>query len=234
MGAEKIKLAYYLDMNIFSINYLVFLLFLIILFVFVNIFINKEFRYLKGIVGERFVKKQLLEKLDRRHYKILNNLLLPSRNKLCTTQIDHVVISNYGIFCIETKNFKGIISGDSYEKDWFQKTENSENKFPNPVRQNWQHIEALKELLSVSYPKASIESLIAFPGADEFKIYGTNSVGYVKDIISEINSHTELIFSDEDVNRIFEIIKKENITGLNGWVIRRWRNQKIQERKNSL
>jgi hypothetical protein len=220
-------------MSIFSLNYLIFLLSLVTLLVAVIIFINKKFRYLKGKAGERFVRKQLSEKLNSEHYKILNNLLLPSQNKLCTTQIDHVIVSNYGIFCIETKNFKGLISGDSYEKDWFQNTENSENPFPNPVRQNWGHIKTLKELLSIDYPEAPIESLIAFPGADKLRIYGTNSVGYVKDIISEISSHTELIFSNEDVSKIFEIIKKANITGINGWAIRRWRNQKIQEIKNS-
>ena len=37
-----------------------------------------------------------------------------------TTQIDHIVISKYGVFVIETKNYRGIIYGNDDSKKWNQ------------------------------------------------------------------------------------------------------------------
>ena len=55
----------------------------------------------KGYVGEKLVSKRL-SKLNKRKYKVINNLLLKTSKG--TTQIDHIVISQYGLFVIETKN----------------------------------------------------------------------------------------------------------------------------------
>lgn len=43
--------------------------------------------------------------LDTEEYIVLHDLLLPYKDG--TTQIDHVIISPYGIFVIETKNYTG-------------------------------------------------------------------------------------------------------------------------------
>ena len=37
-----------------------------------------------------------------------------------TTQIDHIVVSKYGLFAIETKNYRGEIYGDDNRKEWTQ------------------------------------------------------------------------------------------------------------------
>ena len=37
-----------------------------------------------------------------------------------TTQIDHVVVSKYGLFTIETKNYRGKIYGDDARDKWTQ------------------------------------------------------------------------------------------------------------------
>lgn len=44
-------------------------------------------------------------KSPKKTYHRFHNLIIPSRNG--TTQIDHVVISPYGVFIIETKNMGG-------------------------------------------------------------------------------------------------------------------------------
>ena len=71
----------------------------------------------KGYVGEKLVAKKL-SKLNKRKYKIINNLLLKTSKG--TAQIDHIVISQYGVFVIETKNYKGIITGNEYDDNWNQ------------------------------------------------------------------------------------------------------------------
>ena len=67
-----------------------------------------------GKVGE----KRVARKLDwlSKEYIILNDIMLPTQYG--TTQIDHIVISPYGIFVIETKNYKGWIFGHENSEEW--------------------------------------------------------------------------------------------------------------------
>ena len=73
------------------------------------------YKQIIGWFGEHWTKKAL-SKLPKTKYKIINNLLL-SVNGL-THQIDHVIISQYGIFSIETKQYNGYITGSKYDKNW--------------------------------------------------------------------------------------------------------------------
>jgi hypothetical protein len=61
-----------------------------------------------GIIGEKSVAS-FLSALDSKKYLLINDLMI--KNEVRTSQIDHVVISNYGIFVIETKNYEGWIMG---------------------------------------------------------------------------------------------------------------------------
>ena len=56
----------------------------------------------KGKLGEQFVAV-FLSRLDKEKYLVLNDVLLPLEEGK-TSQIDHVIVSAYGIFVIETKN----------------------------------------------------------------------------------------------------------------------------------
>jgi hypothetical protein len=64
--------------------------------------------YSRGLnTGEKEVVKYLSSKLDIKKYYIFNNLTLKTKDG--STQIDHVVVSPYGIFVIETKDYSGWI-----------------------------------------------------------------------------------------------------------------------------
>ena len=71
---------------------------LLILGVLSNIY-YKKFR---GFMGEFWVKTEL-NKLPKDKYMILNNVMLKTNTS--THQIDHIVISKFGIFVIEMKNY---------------------------------------------------------------------------------------------------------------------------------
>ena len=81
------------------------------------------------------------------NYYVIDDLTIPTRNS--TTQIDHVVVSVYGIFVIETKNYSGWIYGSNNTKKWKQCFPSKSNYFYNPIKQNWAHIYALSELLKL-------------------------------------------------------------------------------------
>ena len=62
-------------------------------------------------------------------------------------QIDHVVVSRKGIFVLETKNYTGWIFGNENSQNWTQVIYKRKEKFYNPIWQNFDHIQALKEFL---------------------------------------------------------------------------------------
>ncbi len=62
----------------------------------------------KGKRGEIRVHDILSHLSDE--YHILNDVVLKTERG--TTQIDHIVVSKYGIYAIETKNYRGEIYGD--------------------------------------------------------------------------------------------------------------------------
>lgn len=72
---------------------------------------------IKGVIGEKTISV-ILTRLEPEKYKIINDLMLKNDGK--TSQIDHVIVSNYGIFVIETKNYKGWIMGDEHGDQWTQ------------------------------------------------------------------------------------------------------------------
>jgi hypothetical protein len=171
----------------------------------------------RGRVGEHFVTRKLRVldepdyKLDLIHYKILTDLMLPSRGNTSETQIDQVIVSNYGIFCIETKAYQGWIFGNANQDYWTQVIFRYKKRFYNPLRQNFAHVKAIEDLLGPNRLKAPIISLAAFPYADKLKISGTNSVGYTHDIVRKIESYKNIIYSDVERDAIFDLLNSANI-----------------------
>jgi hypothetical protein len=182
----------------------------IIILLSLAIFIEVKRPFLIGRSGESFVSGELFQ-LDPAHYKVLNNLLLPSRSHSKTTQIDHVVVSNFGIFCIETKAYSGWIFGNANQEYWTQVIFRYKKRFYNPLRQNYAHVKAVEYLIKPYYPKLSVVSFIAFPYADKLKISGTDLVGHMRDVVNKIKSFTNQILSDTERDNIYGILERTNI-----------------------
>lgn len=124
-----------------------------------------------GIWGERIVNYHLRPLLRQDEY-LLANLLLPLKNGH-KTEIDCVLISRKGIFCIETKNWVGHISGNDEDEYWLQEYDDpcmSNRSHKNPVKQNEGHCALLERLLNRRY---SVDNAVIF--ADLEDGWGINS-----------------------------------------------------------
>jgi len=99
-----------------------------------------------GQKGEAQVAATLGRDLDNSYY-VLNDIQVRSGFK--KAQIDHVVIGPNGVFVIETKNWRGRISGDAADKAWMQKKYDDQpmRRIGNPVLQNRRHAEVVRSLL---------------------------------------------------------------------------------------
>ncbi len=113
----------------------------------------------KGILGEKSVAL-FLSKLNPKEYRVFHDLYVPTANGK-TTQIDHLIVSRYGIFVVETKNYKGWIYGSEKSKYWTQVIYQRKEKFYNPIFQNYGHLKAIKEYLQIE-DATVFYSVIAF------------------------------------------------------------------------
>ena len=80
-------------------------------------------------------KKLFLRSSD---YVDINNVTIRTRRG--TTQIDHVIISRYGVFVVETKNMSGWIFGSENDPFWIKTNRGNKLKFQNPLHQKHQKV----------------------------------------------------------------------------------------------
>src|SRR4030095_10213314 len=57
--------------------------------------------------GEGAVRRRLTQVFHSPDYHLMNNVTLPDNGG--TTQIDHILMSRYGIFVLEAKHYRGVI-----------------------------------------------------------------------------------------------------------------------------
>ncbi|MCW6700669.1 NERD domain-containing protein [Anaerococcus sp. NML200537] len=174
------------------------------------IFVLKMFLpIIKGHMGESIVKIKL-NSLDKEKYKVINNLVLENAGGTTkSTQIDHLVVSTYGIFSIETKNYKGWIYGSEFGKNWTQNIYGNKKTFMNPILQNYAHIKAIENILKDSYPNMKYFSIIAFSPEAEIKVKLKESVVCK---MSQVSKEIEKLSNEEiidtaELEKILEIIQ---------------------------
>lgn len=186
---------------------------------------------IKGIIGEKTTSSILLF-LDKSKYKVINNVVLKSGDK--TSQIDHIVISDYGIFVIETKNYKGWILGSENSEYWTQVIYKRKEKLYNPIRQNLSHIKALKDCL-YEFPDIDYKSIIVFSTKAEIKVNTTTDVVNSYQLIGTIKKYKSLNLTEYEKESVFKKIntlnlvktydKKQHVKSI---------KQRIQKREDSI
>lgn len=158
--------------------------------------------WFKGIVGEFIVNLSAKLLLDKERYHLIKNVTL--RTEDGSTQIDHVIVSEFGVFVVETKNMKGWIFGSPNQKTWTQKIYKHSSKFQNPLHQNYKHVKTLESLLGLD--EQQVHSVIVFVGNSTFKTdmpenvtYGGGYVRYIKSKKTPVLTASQVI---EIVNKI--------------------------------
>lgn len=175
-----------------------------------------------GELGEYKIDIQL-DQLPK-NYRCLSDVLLPNKkSKSGYSQVDHIVLTPYAIFVIETKNYAGTIYGDRNRAKW-----SVNGKFPmlNPFNQNYGHILAVKSFLD-GVEDANVVSMISFTRRAKYKVngelrkiqsndlivYDTELSDFITRKINTVKLVNQLpIFSDEEIIHMHNALKKANIT----------------------
>lgn len=148
----------------------------------------------KGRIGENQVADILGDCKDGSQY-VINDLLFID-NKGSSRQIDHIVINEYGIWVIETKNYKGNIYGNESQRQWTQVLAygNVRNQFYNPIKQNTTHIYSLAEKLNVK--RYLFHNVIVFPDNTDITGISSSRVYHMSELRHLINNGNICIPTD--------------------------------------
>ena len=158
----------------------------------------------KGKRGEKRVFNILSKSLPD-GFIVLNDIYLPSSDGT-TTQIDHIVVSQYGVFVVETKNYSGWIFANARDAEWTQVFYRRKSRFQNPLRQNYRHICALAECLGKS--KDCFHSVVAFTEDCTFKTSMPDGVVYTVALADYIKSFDRVQIDPAQVPEVADAIRK--------------------------
>ena len=164
-----------------------------------------------GKEGENVVARKL-NRLPADEYFVLNDLMVTDARGM-TTQIDHVVISRFGLFVIETKCYKGWIFANPQNRFWTQSlyaggrgwfAHSEKHRFQNPIKQNWRHIYVLSERLKL--PRRYFANIVVFSGDASFMTDIPDNVMDEKDVVPYIRSFDTPLFDRDRSVRIYDSV----------------------------
>ena len=178
----------------------------------------------KGEIGEYKIDIQL-DQLPKNYRHLSDLLITNTKAKSGYSQIDHVVITPYAIYAIETKNYQGIIYGERNRKTWLV---NGKFKMMNPFVQNYGHIKALTTMIDKKYHNLFI-SMVSFTKRCTFKVdpdyrkiasnelivYDIELSEFIhrKESVLKIQ-HKEPLINESDISSIYHTFLKVNISDL--------------------
>jgi len=142
--------------------------------------------------GEALISRAIQLNFPSPNYHLFNHITMQLVDG--TTQIDHILVSRFGIFVIETKDYSGWIFANAKQATWTQVLFGKKFKFQNPIFQNHRHIEAIKKSLDF-LPPSTVKSLVVFTGEAKFKTEMPSGVFTAETVLEYIRSHTEEVIS---------------------------------------
>lgn len=142
--------------------------------------------------GEELLSSAVLVNFKPPDYHLLNHVTLPVKDG--TTQVDHILVSRFGVFVIEAKAYKGWIFANPKQANWTQVLFKRKFRFQNPIHQNYRHVRAVQDLLDFLPPDA-IRSVVVFTGDAEFKTVVPPGVFNLSGFVDHIRANTTEVMS---------------------------------------
>jgi len=146
--------------------------------------------------GEALLSRVVLSNFAPPDYHLMNHITLRVNDG--TTQVDHVLVSKFGVFVIETKDYKGWLFANENQEKWTQVLFYWKFRFQNPKIQNRRHVWAVQRLLDFLPPDA-IKSAVVFTGDAAFKTDIPRGVFRIPEFIGYVRGHTDEVMS---LNRV--------------------------------
>lgn len=161
---------------------------------------GESFAEIEGAQGELETKRRL-QTLGS-EYVTYSNLIIPYGDS--SAQIDHLVISPYGCFIVETKNMSGWIFGSADQKKWTEVFYQEKFHFGNPIFQAERQKRALCRFFKIR--SSHVHVIVHFTGQARLK--NTLPDNVLKRGLKEyIYRFHETIYSDQTFCRLKAVIE---------------------------
>lgn len=165
---------------------------------------------------------ELAVKVGKKQFKVVSKQIamneITKNNKIYyevvkkSSQIDHVIVSPYGIFVIETKNHKGWVFGSEYgSKVWTQVLNggHAHYTFFNPVHQNELHMQHLSNKLRL--PRNYMTGMIVFTNPEAYLGNIDCSCCYTLDMFAEaLFRYNNVIWNKKQTEQVIKAIETLN------------------------
>lgn len=142
--------------------------------------------------GEARLSRAVQASFGPPDYHLMNHVTLALEDG--TTQVDHILVSRFGVFVIETKDYKGWIFADAKQARWTQVLYKAKFRFQNPILQNLRHVRAVQHQLDF-LPSSAIRSAVVFTGEAEFKTEVPSGVFSLSGFIDYLREQTTGVMS---------------------------------------
>lgn len=170
--------------------------------------VYKKRKMLKTARAEEDSMSELLEEeLPEDKYVVLEQKQLMT--KLGKSRADFIIVSVYGIFCLEFRMFYKFIKADEKKQQWFRYMGLKRTPFTSPLWQSKIHLYTFKEVIGTDkdipcFPMAVFPS---FDKIDEAEFAPTSFVGTYEEFLNFIDDQKEEVLTVEEVQAIVRLIE---------------------------
>ena len=169
---------------------------------------EEQERRLAGERGEKVVTDEI-KRVKRKDDYLFTNVEITFKGK--RTECDNIIINNFGVFIIETKNYSGSLSGNENDDEWVERKYDDygnileEKNVKNPIKQVRRQIDILSKYLKHNGLRAWIDGYVIF--IHDNSPMNSKYIISLDDIDRVIHTQGKNKLTNEQVEKISEIIK---------------------------
>jgi hypothetical protein len=172
----------------------------------------------RGDIAETRVRRILAAGLEKNRYTIFNDVTIPSSGG--TTHIDHIVVSRFGIFVIESQHARGWVSGAEFQERWKQYHLRRFTRFDNPMHRNALQLQALENLLRI--PASKLHPVVVMVGQKGFKTAMPGNLLQPEKLIAYMRKKAHHILDGDQADRMLKAIEDARIRTASRKYIGKW------------
>ncbi len=159
-------------------------------------------KLIKGWFGEKKTQLNMWLWLNDKIYIRYHDVIFPSSNG--SSQIDHILISRFGVFIVETKNKTGWIFGAEKQENWTQVVWGKKYQFQNPLKQVYRQKKVLSQFLGID--ERYVHTVVYFSGDAKFKTAMPDNV-LRSGLASYVKVFRDEVFSEEETSQFIDKIQ---------------------------
>lgn len=156
-----------------------------------------------GLDGEEYTQ-DLLMKLPNA-YSVLSTVFLEVEGQ--HSEIDLLVISQYGLFVVEVKNHSGIIYGKKSQNTWRQEKRRETKYLKNPLKQLSREIRLLDRTLKTFGIHVPIHGCVYFANVKNLVVDSQDVLMSGEKLIERITSYKTSVLKSSQIRKIKRVLR---------------------------